>query len=44
VTSGISIAFRFGAHREVVMLTLHAFPNDDARQKGLKKWRGEKKE
>ena len=42
VSTGIRVAYRFGAGGAVVALTLYAFPNDEARQKGLKKWREEK--
>ncbi|HKA06453.1 MAG TPA: HEAT repeat domain-containing protein [Gemmataceae bacterium] len=41
VTGGITIAFRAGAQAEIVRLTVQTFPNSDARQTGLKKWKEE---
>jgi hypothetical protein len=41
IAGEMGIGFRFAGQGEVVHLTLHAFPNNDARQKGLKKWKDE---
>jgi hypothetical protein len=41
LTSGISIAVRPAAQAPAAILTFRSFPNDDARQKGVKKWKDE---
>ena len=41
VTGEIHIAFPPGVQGEMVVLRLESFPNNEARQKGLKKWKDE---
>jgi hypothetical protein len=40
-TGAISIGFRAAAQGEVIRLNLRSFPNSEAREKGLKKWKEE---
>ncbi|HJZ94200.1 MAG TPA: HEAT repeat domain-containing protein [Gemmataceae bacterium] len=41
LSAGLSIGLRAAAQGETIILTLQSFPNNDARQKGLKKWKDE---
>ena len=43
MSNSISIGFRFGAQNEIVRLNLQSFPNAEARQKGLQKWKDDAK-
>jgi HEAT repeat protein len=41
LSEGMTVAFRAAGHGQAVLLTIHTFPNDEARQKAVKKWKDE---
>jgi glutathione S-transferase len=43
MSGGLNLGFRFAGNGEIVRITLHTFPSDEARQNGLKKWKDEAK-
>jgi hypothetical protein len=43
MTGEFIVGFRFTGQGQIVRVTLHTFPSDEARQKGLQKWKDEAK-
>ncbi|MBO0697592.1 MAG: HEAT repeat domain-containing protein [Zavarzinella sp.] len=41
MASGLTVGFRFAGQGQIVRVTLHTFPSDEARKTGLKKWKDE---